>query len=287
MGYPRLETDIGRAGDATCEAQDVILPRERSMQSLKFGYIRDGLAGTAGRILELGCGDGKHSRSLERLAGGVRLCGCDIDVPTLEKARDASDRALYVGADVTNLPLKAELFDAVIFTDLLEHVPDYRAVIAEVRRVLKRDGKLICYIPLEGEAHSLFQIYFNLTGVNIMRPIGHVNMFRRDEVLDLLSSWFGDLKMRYSYHLFGQISNFAFFCYLYYRGKNYEFFRDESGRYRSSGREQRDFKEAVLRKLVRICNRIAYYESSILKNIRFPAVGLHVFCRKKTPIRPS
>lgn len=283
MGDPRLETAIGRAGDAACEAQDVISPRERSMPSLKFGYIRAGLAGTAGRILELGCGDGKHSRSLERLVGGVRLCGCDIDVPTLEKARDASDRTLYVGGDATNLPFKAELFDAVIFTDLLEHIPDYRAVIAEIRRVLKRDGKLICYIPLEGEAHSLFQIYFNLTGVNIMRPMGHVDMFRRDDVVDLLSSWFGDLKMRYSYHLFGQISNFALFCYLYHRGKSYEFFRDKSGRYRSSGRVQRNFKEAVLRKLVLICNRIAYYESSLLKNIWFPAVGLHIACIKKAP----
>jgi len=114
MGDPRLETDIGRAGDAACEAQDVISPRERSMTSLKFGYIRAELEGTAGCVLELGCGDGKHVRSLEAISDRLKLYGCDIALEVLSAARHVSKNIIFVSADATRLHFKTERFDAVL-----------------------------------------------------------------------------------------------------------------------------------------------------------------------------
>ena len=251
------------------------------MPALKFQYIREGLEGMEGRVLEIGCGDGKHFRSLEALNSGLQLYGCDVAVGVLSTAKNASKKIIFIGGDAISLPFKAESFDTVIFSDLLEHVANYREAITEVCRVLKRHGKLVCYVPVEGEAYSLFRIYFVITGVNVMESMGHINMFRKSDLVAVLAPCFCDLRLRYLYHFFGQISSFVFFCYLYYRGKPFEFFREKCCQYRSRNRIRRNFLESVVRKLVLLGNWVAYYESSFLKRTRFPAIGMHIICTKK------
>lgn len=49
--------------------------------------------------------------------------------------------------DVTALGFEDESFNFVLSFDVLEHVPNYRAALAEFRRVLKKDGKLILSVP--------------------------------------------------------------------------------------------------------------------------------------------
>ena len=61
-------------------AQNIIISQERSMPSLKFRYLLHALEGIEGKILEVGCGDGKHVRSLEAKNAAVRFYGCDTSL---------------------------------------------------------------------------------------------------------------------------------------------------------------------------------------------------------------
>lgn len=49
--------------------------------------------------------------------------------------------------DLTALDLPADSFHYAISCDVLEHVPDYRAALSELKRILVRDGSLIFTVP--------------------------------------------------------------------------------------------------------------------------------------------
>ena len=97
-----------------------------------------------GRILDLGCGGGYM---LEELSGyNACLFGIDLAIEALRAARTRSIQEGYattlVRASADALPFADEFFDGIICTDVLVHVPDPRAVISEIARVLKPNGWL-------------------------------------------------------------------------------------------------------------------------------------------------
>ncbi len=59
-----------------------------------------------------------------------------------------------VQADAAHIPLKDSCFDAVICSELLEHVPDPRPVLYEAHRVLRDAGKLIICTPFLYRIHG-------------------------------------------------------------------------------------------------------------------------------------
>jgi len=52
-----------------------------------------------------------------------------------------------VRQDATRLPFAAGVFDLVVASDVLEHIPDDRAALAEIRRVLRLGGIAILTVP--------------------------------------------------------------------------------------------------------------------------------------------
>jgi SAM-dependent methyltransferase len=52
-----------------------------------------------------------------------------------------------VHADITALPLREETFDLVLCSHVLEHVPDDRAAMRELRRVVRPGGRVIIQVP--------------------------------------------------------------------------------------------------------------------------------------------
>ncbi len=102
------------------------------------------------RILDFGCGPGAISVDLaEAVAPGGELHGIDMEESQIESARDmAKERGIsnadfHVG-DVTDFPFADAYFDVAHCHDVLLHVPDTQAVLAEVKRVLKPGGIIAC-----------------------------------------------------------------------------------------------------------------------------------------------
>lgn len=98
----------------------------------------------AGDVLEVGVGTG---RNLPWYPAGTRLAGIDLSPGMLAIARDRA-RALGVDADLLEasaeaLPFEDCGFDTVVSTITLCGVPDERAAIAEMFRVLRPGGRLV------------------------------------------------------------------------------------------------------------------------------------------------
>jgi cyclopropane fatty-acyl-phospholipid synthase-like methyltransferase len=102
----------------------------------------------ASRILDLGCGWGRHAIELAR--AGMRVTGLDLSQPLLETARrraaEAGVEVEWVRADMRKLPYDAD-FDAVVsLFSSLGYFPTERAelgVLRGVRRALKPGGALL------------------------------------------------------------------------------------------------------------------------------------------------
>lgn len=99
-------------------------------------------AGLAGkRVLDLGCGEGRFVRKLSAL--GAHVVGLDPTRGLLAHARTMSPAVPFVLGDAERLPFVDACFDAVIAYLVLIDIPDFRAAIHEVARVLRPSGLLI------------------------------------------------------------------------------------------------------------------------------------------------
>ncbi|MGJ7909175.1 class I SAM-dependent methyltransferase [Actinopolyspora sp. H202] len=110
-----------------------------------FGDTRQWLCGRAeGEVLEVAIGTGLN---LERYPAGVRLTGVDISRGMLDRARrraENSGRAVELSVgDAQRLAFPDSSFDTVVCTFSLCAVPDVRAVVSEMDRVLRPGGLLL------------------------------------------------------------------------------------------------------------------------------------------------
>jgi SAM-dependent methyltransferase len=97
-------------------------------------------------VLEVGGGTSGLSALLYPRAKVVNL---DADASAAESPVNRVERTTFVLGDATQLPFPDARFDAVTMFDLLEHVADDAAAIAEARRVLRPGGFMLVSTPNE------------------------------------------------------------------------------------------------------------------------------------------
>jgi SAM-dependent methyltransferase len=97
-----------------------------------------------GRLLEIGCGEGANLAHLGAPSGAV---GVDFSRRKLSLARDEVPGPSWARCDAAALPFASAAFDAVLVRDLLHHVEDRCAVVAEAARVLRPGGALAVIEP--------------------------------------------------------------------------------------------------------------------------------------------
>jgi 2-polyprenyl-6-hydroxyphenyl methylase / 3-demethylubiquinone-9 3-methyltransferase len=88
-------------------------------------------------LVDLGCGAGLLAPHVR----GYRHIGVDLTASALAQA--ATHGVLPVRADVSAVPLRDGCADVVAAGEILEHVPDLRAAVAEACRVLRPGGTLV------------------------------------------------------------------------------------------------------------------------------------------------
>ncbi|MEB3358316.1 MAG: class I SAM-dependent methyltransferase [Synechococcales bacterium] len=97
------------------------------------------------RFFEPGVGTGRIALPL--LERGYAYTGVDISEPMMEKlrqkAQDVPGQLTLVNADVTALTFADGLFDVAIVAHILHLVPDWRAALGEIHRVLKPGGMVL------------------------------------------------------------------------------------------------------------------------------------------------
>jgi len=106
----------------------------------KLRAIGDELRSLSGLVLDVGCSGG-YSR---KFMGDVRYIGVDI---TFDASQEKGQN--FIVASATNLPFVDECFDAILFLDVIEHIPPPEDVesLKEIARTLVHNGRVILSTP--------------------------------------------------------------------------------------------------------------------------------------------
>ena len=96
-----------------------------------------------GCVLDAGCGSG---RTLEELTGYGEVHGLELDPEAAEVARSRGVGEVQIGR-LEELPWPDDTFDLITCLDVIEHTPDDRLTLRELRRVCKPSGWLLITVP--------------------------------------------------------------------------------------------------------------------------------------------
>lgn len=107
-------------------------------------------------VLDLGCGPGWVSHNL---VADFALTGVDVEEDAVKLCRSLYQADYMVGS-AFDLPFPAGQFDAVIFTEAIEHFKEPEATVVEITRVLKPGGIAVVTTPNCG---SLFWLLIENT----------------------------------------------------------------------------------------------------------------------------
>ena len=160
--------------------------------------------GPGTKVIDVGCGAGRHSFEAYRRGADViafdqnaeELADVDTMLQAMGQAGEApkSAKAQVVVGDALALPYPDGTFDAVIASEILEHIPDDDAAIAELIRVLRPGGTLAVTVPRwlpERICWLLSDEYHANEG-------GHIRIYRADELRSKLVN--GGLRFTGSAH---------------------------------------------------------------------------------------
>jgi SAM-dependent methyltransferase len=162
---------------------------------LTVDYQRLGLR-AGDRVLDLGCGAGRHA--FEALRRGARVTAFDYDEAELKdvaamagalgEAGDlpAAARSGCARGDATRLPFPAGSFDRIIAAEVLEHIDDDMGAIRELIRVLRPGGTIAATVPAFVPERICWALTDEYHAPHV--PGGHVRIYTAAELRNKLGT---------------------------------------------------------------------------------------------------
>lgn len=147
--------------------------------------------GKTDKILDLGCGYGFLVTLLRNK--GYLAYGCDTDIPSIMIAKEllkenGHDPKIVVNNDNLRLPYPAENFDFINLNYVLVYVKDRDILFREIKRVLKKNGKVYLITPnyqcCYDVNYGLFLFYFLPRRINkfYLKLVGRKNLIFFDSL---------------------------------------------------------------------------------------------------------
>jgi arsenite methyltransferase len=137
LGYPREE--VGNLPDTVTEAFTGV-----SAFLACFGELT-----TGGVILELGCGGGLDTTLVAKRAASAKVIGLDLSLTMLQRAAqflgtNQASHVLFNQGLAEEIPLRDHSVDWVISNGIFNLSPEKERILAEIHRVLKPEGHVLC-----------------------------------------------------------------------------------------------------------------------------------------------
>jgi 2-polyprenyl-3-methyl-5-hydroxy-6-metoxy-1,4-benzoquinol methylase len=184
----RVPEEVGRRGVEGLLEPASYLHRYGEMD----GQAREDLAGKIPRgarsVLDVGCSRGATARLL-RLAGVSRVVGIEPDPGDAGEAARACDLVLPLALEAVSEEFPEE-FDAILFGDVLEHLPDPSDALSRVRPWLSSQGVVVASVPNLGHwsiVSELLEGRFDYIPYSILSGT-HIRFFTRATLTELFEA---------------------------------------------------------------------------------------------------
>ena len=160
------------------------------------------------KVLDVGCEAGFVS--LQFAKESAEVTSFDICEPALHNFRSkegSSEIGIFLAA-AQKMPIDDEVFDFVVCTEVLEHMPHREMGIKEMHRVMKKGGKLLLTFPNEKLRQPLYPLA-KLFGVNTSVE-NEVTLFdyKFEDILKICEKHF-KIEKKYSWPFFYPVTRFA------------------------------------------------------------------------------
>ncbi len=135
------------------------------------------------KLLDVGCATGEYAKELKRL--GFDVVGVDINPEYVKQAMDNGVESYAIEGQSLTQKFPEKYFDTVLLFEVLEHVDRPGEILEQVKKVAKKN--ILITVP-------------NCTGYSELKRYGltfehmleqdHVNFFTKDDLSELLKSYF-------------------------------------------------------------------------------------------------
>ncbi|MFH1209745.1 MAG: methyltransferase domain-containing protein [archaeon] len=140
------------------------------------------------KVLDIGCGSGIFSEAIAKQA--KEAYGLDYSKTNILNVRSNYKNLKnlhFVIGDASNMPFKDNYFDAVLATELIEHIQNDNKFLQECNRVLKKGGKLIITTPCTNPLVSVDWFRKIGAGIDMSKDFGHKRPgYTKEELYSLL-----------------------------------------------------------------------------------------------------
>jgi ubiquinone/menaquinone biosynthesis C-methylase UbiE len=188
IGMRDLKEESRRTFDGQAENYDKGVDGKHARAA--YSIIVDVLKAAAPKtVMDLGCGTGALLEQVLKIEYIDAAYGLDLSEKMLEQARNKLTGATLIQGDSEHLPFEDDFFDVVYCNDSFHHYPNPKAVLSEVKRVLKRGGIFILCDPYQ-QPGALWLTNFILRLTNT----GNVKLYSKKELCSLMAEHFSNIE---------------------------------------------------------------------------------------------
>lgn len=164
-------------------------PKQLARHNLVIKFLKGALP--AGTVLDAGCGNGNLAIKIAKQ--GYQVEGVELSPGLVKTAEEKiaklglDEKVKILRGNLTDLKFPQESFDAVVCSEVLEHIKDHKRVVKNFYRVLKPGGACIITVPINKRFWSIEDEW-----------VGHYRRYSKEELIDLFNrNGFSAKRIRY------------------------------------------------------------------------------------------
>ncbi|MBV8459351.1 MAG: methyltransferase domain-containing protein [Candidatus Eremiobacteraeota bacterium] len=117
--------------------------------------------GSVRRVIDVGCGTGALAAAIAEIAPAAEIVGIDPSAPYVERAR-SQVRGQFTIGNAQELAFEDASFDAACACLVLNFIPNQKAALAEMRRVVRPGGTLAAVVWDHAEGMTMLKTFWDV-----------------------------------------------------------------------------------------------------------------------------